>query len=644
MFNFQHKTFSTIFLLLLVAALALPAVAGERWTSLGPEGGDVRSFAYDPQNPDIILMGSMSGKLFISTDGGAAWSRLAQLGTTRDYVIQRIAFDPNDHKTVYVAAWSLDNISGDLFRSRDGGKNWKALEGMRGKAVRAMALAPSNPRIIVTGTLDGVYRSNDGGDSWSRISPPNHADIRNLDSVAIDPKDPNTIYVGTFHLPWKTTDGGRTWHNIKNGMIDDSDVFSIIINPRNPEIIFASACSGIYKSENGGQLFHKIQGMPFSARRTRVLMMDPDNSNIVYAGTTEGLWKTEDGGRTMRLMTSPKVVINDIDIYPRDSKKVILATDRGGVLVSTDASRSFVASNQGFIHRQVTALLVDRNNRQKLYAGMINGQELGGVFVSSDGGAHWKQMSAGLGGRDVFALRQTDGGTLIAATADGVFIYANGMPAWRSMSAGFSRSAGKARVLDVWISGNNWYAATSRGMYKTMNQGRMWQLIPGTGAKDFVAVRARQRVIAGAGRTTIAFSKDGGAHWYTSKMPTIITSVRGMTLGADSAIWLATREGAFRSTDGGRHFEHMRNGLPQEDVKSIMYDDAGKRLLATNGVSSEVYESSDNGQRWAVVTQAIYPVQSVTPAGDKLFVTTSHDGVLAQPERESHAAGGGGGN
>jgi photosystem II stability/assembly factor-like uncharacterized protein len=642
MFNFQNKLYRAMFCLALCAALALSAYGNERWMSLGPDGGDVRSFAYDPDNPDIIYMGSMSGKLFLSTDGGASWSRLAQLGTTRDYVIQRIAIDPNDHKTVYVAAWSLDNISGDLFRSKDGGKSWRALDGMRGKAVRALAIAPTNSRILVTGTLDGVYRSNDGGDSWNLISPPNHPDIRNLDSVAIDPTDPNIIYVGTWHLPWKTTDGGRNWHNIKKGVIDDSDVFSIIIDPRNPQVVYISACSGIYKSENGGELFHKIQGMPFSARRTRVLYMDPHNSQIVYAGTTEGLWKTEDGGRNMRLMTSPKVVINDIYIDPRDSKKVILATDRGGVLVSNDASRSFVASNRGFIHRQVTALLVDRNNRQKLYAGMINGQELGGVFVSSDSGAHWKQMSAGLGGRDVFALRQTDGGTLVAATADGVFIFANGMPAWKSMSAGLGRSAGKARVLDVWVAGSQWYAATTRGMYKSANQGRMWQLIPGTGAKDFVAVRSRQRVIAGVGGTMVAFSKDGGARWYTGKMPSIMTSVRGMTIGADSAIWLATREGAFRSTDGGRHFEHMRGGLPPLDVKSIMYDDAGKRLLATSGTSSEVYQSTDNGQHWAVVTQATYPVHSVTPSGDKLFVTTSHDGVLAQPERETHAAGGGG--
>ena len=69
-----------------------------------------------------------------------------------------------------------------------------------------------------------------------------------MESLAIDPLDPNVVYAGTWHLPWKTTDGGKNWQSIKEGIIDDSDVFSIIIDPANPNLVFASACSGIYKS------------------------------------------------------------------------------------------------------------------------------------------------------------------------------------------------------------------------------------------------------------------------------------------------------------------------------------------------------------------------------------------------------------
>ena len=80
------------------------------------------------------------------------------------------------------------------------------------------------------GATDGVYRSEDSGKHWARISPEKHEDLRNFDSIAIDPHDPNTIYAGTYHLPWKTVDGGKNWAPVHQGMVDDSDVMSITID------------------------------------------------------------------------------------------------------------------------------------------------------------------------------------------------------------------------------------------------------------------------------------------------------------------------------------------------------------------------------------------------------------------------------
>ncbi len=129
----------------------------------------------------------------------------------------------------------------------------------------------------------------------------------------------DVIYAGTWHLPWKTEDGGKTWHNIKKGVIDDSDVFSIVIDRAQPANLFISACSGIYRSDSAGELFRKIQGIPYSARRTRMLQMDPTDHNVVYAGTTEGLWKTIDAGATWKHMTGSNIVINDVLMDPRQS-------------------------------------------------------------------------------------------------------------------------------------------------------------------------------------------------------------------------------------------------------------------------------------------------------------------------------------
>src|SRR5690242_14367958 len=96
--------------------LIVPAFAGSQWQTLGPDGGDVRSLAYDPKNPDKIFLGTSAGKLFLSVNGGASWTRYVHLGVGDDYVLDNIAIDPTDSDKIYVAAWSVeDNNSGDLF-------------------------------------------------------------------------------------------------------------------------------------------------------------------------------------------------------------------------------------------------------------------------------------------------------------------------------------------------------------------------------------------------------------------------------------------------------------------------------------------------------------------------------------------------
>ena len=206
------------------------------WRLIGPEGGDVRSLAYDPANPSRILLGTSAGQLFLSQDGGNSWSLFAHLGPGDDYVLDHIIFDPAHSATIYVAGWSLYNADeGDVFRSDDGGRTWRALQAVHGKSIRALAMAPSDPNTLVIGALDGVFRSRNGGETWQRISPENHEEIKNIESLAIDPVNPDLIYAGTWHLPWKTEDGGVSWHSISKGIAFDSDMFSIIVDPKNPD-------------------------------------------------------------------------------------------------------------------------------------------------------------------------------------------------------------------------------------------------------------------------------------------------------------------------------------------------------------------------------------------------------------------------
>ena len=417
----------------LAAGLFGSAARAATWFPLGPFGGSARSLAADPADSRHLFLGTATGWVYDSHDGGVQWNRVAQIAKRNDLVIDHIVVDTQNPKRLVIGAFTVGSLDGGVFISENYGKDWYSQAEMRGQSVRALTRSESDPKQLVAGTLRGVYRSNDNGVHWKQISPEGSAEIKEVQSVAIDPADPNVIYAGTWHLPWKTTDGGATWSNIKDGIIDDSDVFSIIVDPKDSNIVYASACSGIYKSTNAGEHFTKVQGIPSSARRTRKLDQDPTHLEIVFAGTTEGLYKTANAGAHWERLTPEDVIVNDVFVDPGNANHVLIATDRGGVFRSEDGGTTFASSNDGFSARQVTAYAADGQNPDTVYVGVVNDKATGGVFQSTDGGVKWRQQSDGLSGHDVFSLVSLDDGTLLAGTGHGIFRLQAG--SWADSSA-----------------------------------------------------------------------------------------------------------------------------------------------------------------------------------------------------------------
>jgi len=654
-----------IALLLALSCLRLHAA---NWLPFGPDGGDARSFAVDPHDRSHLYLGTLTGWIYESHNGGADWKRLAWVGKRNDLALDSIVVDNSNSKHLLVGAWVLGSAAGGLYSSDDGGVSWESNAEMRGQSIRALEAAPSDPKLLVAGTLKGVYRSNDGGEHWQLISPEGSQEIHEVESIAIDPANPQVIYAGTWHLPWKTIDGGTNWTSIKQGIIEDSDVFSIIVDPKDSSVVYASACSGIYKSQNAGEKFQKVQGIPSTARRTRVLMQDPQNLNIVFAGTTEGLYRTGDSGGVWQRTTGPEVIVNDVFVDPANTNRILLATDRGGVLASNDGGYSFAPSNNGFSARQITSYVGDATQPATIYVGVVNDKAWGGVFVSENGGLSWSQKSAGLNGQDVFSLAQASDGTVLAGTGHGIYRLQGDLwsrvnnvllsereapqpaavkaekvvaaPAKRgrkprSVPAKKTTETAPAHVFDANVNaiarvGDTLYAATSEGLLRSGTAGESWKLMAGPDKDDWSFVASAKSWILAATLRSAVLSSDGGQKWSTVSLPETLTQLAAIAVDDSGGLWVGGREGIFISQDRGATWQGLKN-LAIRDVNSLFYDEQSQRMLITanrqNTIAFAVHLPDRSVHYW----NTGWNLRLVRPVGDHLVGATLFDGIVVQP-------------
>jgi photosystem II stability/assembly factor-like uncharacterized protein len=600
----------------------------QSWKPLGPPGGDVRSLAADPSRPARIFLGTADGHVFASEDSGAHWTIAGRASSRLDAVITAIVVDPRDGNVLFASSWTRDGgAGGGVFRSADGGRSWTGA-GLAGQAVRALALAPSDPNVLVAGTLDGVYRSLDASKSWQRISPEHSEEMHNFDSLAIDPRDPQIIYAGTFHLPWKTADGGRTWKPIHEGMIDDSDVMSLLIDGSDSRHIYASACSGIYRSDNGAAQWRKIQGIPYTARRTYAIAQDPKLPATVYAATSEGLWKTADGGMSWRRTTPETWVVNTVVVSEGNPGRVLIGTEELGVLASDDGGERFEDANAGFDHRQILALGLEPKHPGRVLAVLANAPEP--ILATEDNGRTWSPLGPGL--RAEQALRvyaAPDDAWWVSLARGGLMRYDAGKMVWKPAGRvvgeaadaavgarhvaplqGARKPSAKARngpgplqdvVTDMAFSSNEWYAATSGGLLVSADRGATWRLKPVGPLTSLpvqsVRVSADDRRIRVVSLRGLVFSEDGGKSWTWHDLP--LQSGGAVTLdaqpGDENTLIATARYGLYISRDAGKTWRQAASGLPSTPVQDFAVTGG---VFVASMQTGGLYVSSDSGKTW----------------------------------------------
>ena len=658
---------------------ASPVLAATQWYPFGPEGGDARALAADPQDYLHVYAGTVNGTLYDTHDGGHSWKRLSRVGQRDDLVIDNVLVDPADSKHLLVGAWVVEHPDGGFYTSHDGGLTWEQNPQMKGHSIRSMTRAPSNPHILVAGALDGVFRSEDQGQTWRLISPPGSTEIHEVQSVAIDPKDPQIIYAGTWHLPWKTTDGGKNWENIKQGVIDDSDVFSIIIDPTKPQTVYASACSGIYKSEDAGAQFSKLQGIPSTARRTRVLMQDPKDPNVVFAGTTEGLFRTSDAGKTWLRYGSADLVVNGIYIDPNNPKHMLLSTDHIGLLMSDDGGFQFEPSNRGFYARQIAAFLQASGDESYILVGVLNDKEAGGVFASRNGGLSWQQDSDGLQGADVFALGRSPDGVMLAGTRHGIYRLENdhwvssglklvqekpvaptgrrstahnkahnkrtarmssrsAAPRGRAPARHYTTADSDAGVYAIVSNANTVFAATDAGLLASQDGGTKWEKIDSVGGKPWRMLATNGDKLFAANIDSLALSVDQGKTFRSLALPNGLTLVSAIAVDGAGRVWAGGREGVYYSEDGGSDWKSLKD-LFVPNVSGISYDAKGNRLLVTQHGPSTVAFGLDLATMKVQHWDPGWNLRLLRPVGDHLVGVTAFDGVVVQPRMVESAFG-----
>ncbi len=599
-------------------SLADPGKYSQDWRSNGPPGGDVRDLVVDPSNPDRFYFGTLDGQIYTSADGGKTWEFLYNFNRPKLFV-DHIIVDPRDSKTLYVAA-HRHKESGGFFKSTDGGRKWRESPELKNEALHSLTQSESNPNVLITGTFNGIFRSDNSGDTWTQLPTYNTPGLVHVESLAIDPRTTNTIYAGTWYLPYKSTDGGKSWKSIKNGIIDDSDIFAININPRDPNHVIASACSGIYETKNGGENWKKVQGIPSQSRRTRAILQHPSIPNLVFAGTTEGFWRSERGGDADSWMvtTSRQLEVNSITVHPSRPQTIYIGTNNYGVMVSYDGGKNFLPTNGGYSGRFANVIVSDRETPSRIYSATINTTTGGGFFfVSTDNGETWRPSMRSMPPRLItYSILQdsANSNTIYLGTNLGVYRSldrgASWAPVWTASkpAAGKKKGVAGKRVVPQKVNDNIRKAQQAlnaagydtgvpdgRAGTKTLAALKKFQIarqLPATGKFDAVTLAALGITVTDDPTATVVLSD------------TVNALAQTVDVDTQRPVFLAaTNAGLFRSFDPTIGWQKLPYGSNiDQRTTAISADSLHPAIIWAGTASSGVLVSRDGGKSWQRVS------------------------------------------
>ncbi len=462
---------------LLAASATFAEVSDEVLNSLsyrlvGPfRGGRVTAVTGVPGDPLTYYMGSTGGGVWKTTDAGKTWNNvsdavrmlepksepeimgevdpaLSELGLLRPPIgglpsdveweqrpgdafgtasIGAIAVAPSDTNVVYVGTGSAcprGNVSpGDgIYKSVDAGSTWRHIGLPEAGQIARIVVHPTDPDVVYAAVLGhifgpnperGVYRSTDGGLSWSKVLFV--SDEAGAVDLSMDASNPRVLYAAMWQakrLPWtmvsggagsgvyKTTDGGNTWVELTEGLPEGTKGrIAVVVSPAASNRVWAlveAEDGGLFRSDNGGKKFRRVSKSRDLVQRAWYythIEADPKNANTVYVNNVM-FWKSVDGGKSFRPIRTPHGDNHAMWINPDDPANLIQAND-GGANISFNGGRTWsVQSNQPT--SEIYRVTVDDQWPYWLYGGQ---QDNSAVATPSraPGGIAWRDWYAPAG-------------------------------------------------------------------------------------------------------------------------------------------------------------------------------------------------------------------------------------------------------
>jgi len=428
-----HQAFSAILLLagsgFTYAEVNTASIVQDmQWRLVGPfRGGRTRAITGVPGEPHTFLTGAVNGGVWKTDDDGRTWTPIFDSQATQS--IGAIAVAPSDPKIIYVASGEGLHrpdlsVGNGVYRSSDGGKSWVHLALDDSQQIPSIAVDPHDANRVYAAVLGhpygpsaqrGVYRSLDGGTTWSKVL--DQGENTGSSFVRIDPFDAKTLYAGFWNArsgPWedktmyngphgglfKSTDGGEHWRALKDGLpqgLSQLDVavapsargrlYATVATSSNPQAQGGAAPSvGIYRSDDGGEHWRVATSDPRPALRIgggdlSILKVDPKNADILYSASIVVMKSIDGGSHWISFKGAPGGDdYQEMWISPDDSQHIALAGDQG-VLVTVNGGKTWSTW-----YNQPTAQLYHVSVTPTYPYRLCSGQqESGSVCVSNRG-------------------------------------------------------------------------------------------------------------------------------------------------------------------------------------------------------------------------------------------------------------------